>query len=391
LKEHPLRFKISEVSYSASGNYLAGENMVKSWSRRTTYLAFVLLCVACSGDKKKAADNDASGDGGLQNTKRAADGAVINGDSNAFGSDGSSNTNSASTTDGASSTDSGGSAWNPTADSSIVKIVEGGVPITLPDGGTYLCNRITCNNKMLECADCLDNDGDGLVDSMDPQCLGPCDNTEGPALEPGIGGDTGDQCKRDCYFDFGNGSGNDDCRWAYSCDPLEPKEKCVYKQSLVGKSDCPDTQSQQCLNLCLPITPNGCDCFGCCTFPELMGKGAGGKDQYVWIGRTEEPFCTFSSVSDAAACPPCTPEPSCTNTCGRCEICIGKPTIPADCLTQTTDGGVPGSDSGIPTSDGGGDQNSRCNPGVQPCGLPADALCPADQYCITGCCISVIM
>jgi hypothetical protein len=311
-----------------------------------------------------------------------------------------------------------GNGWAPTLDSSIVQVEEGGVTISLPDGGTFVCYRFTCNSKVLQCGDCEDNDGDGLVDSMDPECLGPCDNTEGPALEPGIGGDTGDQCKRDCYFDFGNGAGNDACNWAYRCDPLEPKDKCGYNESWLGTTDCPETQSQQCLDMCLPITPNGCDCFGCCTFPDLAGKGANSEDQYVWIGRTDAPLCTFSTVTDPAACPPCTPEPSCLNTCGRCEICIGKTSIPADCLSAPQDGGIPGPDGstalpeggvllpdgGILLPDGavvhpdssvstpdGGSSSARCAPGVQPCGLAQDSPCPLGEYCITGCCIPILM
>src|SRR5688572_7666857 len=30
----------------------------------------------------------------------------------------------------------------------------------------------------LGCGDCQDNDNDGLSDAADPECLGPCDNTE---------------------------------------------------------------------------------------------------------------------------------------------------------------------------------------------------------------------
>ncbi len=43
-------------------------------------------------------------------------------------------------------------------------------PVLCPDGNSY------------GCGDCIDNDGDGLIDDRDPECLGPCDNTEGPVL-----------------------------------------------------------------------------------------------------------------------------------------------------------------------------------------------------------------
>src|SRR5262245_61938365 len=35
-----------------------------------------------------------------------------------------------------------------------------------------------CGAHVYECGDTIDNDHDGLIDSQDPDCLGPCDNTE---------------------------------------------------------------------------------------------------------------------------------------------------------------------------------------------------------------------
>lgn len=86
--------------------------------------------------------------------------------------------------------------------------------VLMEDGGfTWTCRRISCGGRVTECGDCVDNDADGTVDERDPECLGPCDNTEGPALTAGVGGETGGPCVADCYFDFGNGPGNDDCLW----------------------------------------------------------------------------------------------------------------------------------------------------------------------------------
>jgi hypothetical protein len=31
----------------------------------------------------------------------------------------------------------------------------------------------------------------------------------------------------------------------------------------------------------------------------------------------------------------------------------------------------------------------QCPTGVQPCGVPGQAVCPANSYCITGCCQSI--
>jgi hypothetical protein len=237
----------------------------------------------------------------------------------------------------------------------------------------FCCVVTPCSGHVLQCNDCIDNDGDGLIDSRDPECLGPCDNTEVPNLNADVGGETGGPCQSDCYFDFGNGSGNDNCFWDHRCDPFEVAPNyypegptCEYDPGRVGTRNCPATQSATCLGFCLPITPNGCDCFGCCTFPALAGMGPGGTDGFVWIQHLDasgDGTCTLAAVTDPAACPPCTPVPDCINPCEACELCVGRPTLPPGC--------IPG---------------DRCEPGVEPCGQPGDADCPADFYCITGCC-----
>jgi hypothetical protein len=240
------------------------------------------------------------------------------------------------------------------------------------------CPLIQCDGRITACGNCIDDDGDGLVDNDDPECLGPCDNYEGEELLSGVGGESGEQCKADCYFDFGNGAGNDDCHWHRSCDPLEPKVQCIYDENKLGGMDCPlPTQSDLCNQVCTPLTPNGCDCFGCCTFPELQGG-------YVYIG--SEAGCTFATVTDPDRCQPCTPAASCLNTCERCEICLGKPTIPEDCFPGA--GGSGGMGGGGTGGDGG---SLRCPIGKQACGLPGDPACPVGAFCLTGCCTAIVV
>ncbi len=267
----------------------------------------------------------------------------------------------------------------------VCVIEDGGVTIQTPDGGTTQCFFIECQGRITACGDCSDNDGDGLIDNSDPECLGPCDNYEGEELLSGVGGETGEQCKADCYFDFGNGAGNDDCRWSRSCDPLEPKVQCTYDEGSLGTRDCPETQSQLCDDVCVPLTPNGCDCFGCCTFPQLAGMGPDGGDGYVYIG--SESGCTFDTVTDPAFCQACTPAGNCLNTCGRCEICLGKPTIPEDCFPGTGGLGGMGGSGGM----GGDGGDARCPIGKQACGLPDDPACPAGAFCLTGCCTEIVV
>lgn len=258
-------------------------------------------------------------------------------------------------------------------------IVAGCFPALCPDGNSY------------GCGDCIDNDGDGLVDDQDPECLGPCDGTEGPILLTGTPGQTGNQCGADCYFDRGNGSGSGECKWDRRCDPLEPKDGCTYDETLIGASNyCPDTQPALCESGCGQLTPNGCDCFGCCTFPELNGG-------YVFLGSYmgNEGTCTLADLSNPDLCRPCTPAGNCLNTCERCEICLGKPTIPADCFGGTGgssgSGGTSGSGGASGTGGSGGSSGSlRCPVGKQECGLPGDAPCPAGTFCLTGCCTNAV-
>ncbi len=278
--------------------------------------------------------------------------------------------------DGGGGGDGGG--W-VTGDGGPVVVQDGDVVITEDGGHTWVCRPTVCDGHLLECGDCMDNDGDGVVDPRDPECLGPCDNTEGPALLAGVGGETGGPCRADCYFDFGNGPGNDDCYWDHRCDPLSVDPdfhpegaECAYDESRVGTRDCPDSQSETCLDVCRPLTPNGCDCFGCCTFDELLGRSAADGGEHVWIGSviegTNEGTCTFEDILDTDKCRPCTPVEGCWNDCGHCELCIGREELPADCYEM--DGGVP----------------YRCPDGVQECGLPGEPECPDGYYCVTGCC-----
>jgi hypothetical protein len=133
-------------------------------------------------------------------------------------------------------------------------------------------------------------------------------------------------------------------------------------------------QPDGCDEGCGALTPNGCDCFGCCTFPELGGG-------YIYLGSEIDNVgtCTLADINDAELCRPCTPAGNCLNTCGHCEICLGKPTIPLDC-------GAGGSGGG-----GGSDGGERCPAGKQVCGLSGDEPCPAGSFCLTGCCTEIIV
>src|SRR5262249_18850567 len=153
--------------------------------------------------------------------------------------------------------------------------------------GKY-CVVATCQGKVYECGDCIDNDGDCRVDSHDHDCLGPCSNNE-TSFYGDIPGQNNSQCKQDCYFDADTGADNDGCYWSHKCDPHEkapnyaPEDNtCSYNLNAnipgTGQSctQLMGAQSQLCHDYCGPLTPNGCDCFGCCTIP--------GAPTPVWIG-----------------------------------------------------------------------------------------------------------
>ena len=241
---------------------------------------------------------------------------------------------------------------------------------------------IMCQSHIYQCGNTIDDDGDGLVDELDPDCLGPCDNNE-TGLHLMIPGGDSAPCKLDCYFDQDQGPGNDYCEWDHRCDPLEPdlNPLCTYRDPPPPSAVCPDPQDDRCDDVCGPLVPNGCDCFGCCNLPS-------GGDRWVFIGSVDAagiPTCTMDNVEDDDACHPCTPVANCLNTCEECELCLGKPTLPPSCFPPPPDAGPDGSipdggyDGGIPVP--------MCGTGEQACGVPGLPACPEFYYCLTGCCV----
>jgi hypothetical protein len=238
---------------------------------------------------------------------------------------------------------------------------------------------VTCQGRLYDCGDGIDNDSDGLIDSDDPHCVGACDNTEDGFLD-GIPGMSAPPCSVECYFDQDRGVGNDDCYWSHRCDPHEvppyyyPESifgtECAYNPGakILGTNlacaDLHDTQSPVCHAFCDPLVPNGCDCFGCCELP------AGGGT-YVWLGSDDGSLlgtCVLAHANDPTKCHPCEPVPGCLNPCDPCELCIGKSAVLAGCSAE-----------------------DQCAPGIQPCGFPGQGCCPAGTYCVTGCCQPVPM
>ncbi|MDB4969456.1 MAG: hypothetical protein JWN44_5145 [Myxococcales bacterium] len=278
---------------------------------------------------------------------------------------------------------------------------DGGIVINT-DGGAVICYVTPCQGKVYQCGDCLDNDGDGLVDSMDPDCLGACQNNE-QGFFGSIPGQNNAPCKADCYWDQDTGSGNDDCYWDHSCDTFEqgpppatsPELSCTYDPNThvggahvpSGQKDCDyllHNQSAACTKFCKPLTPNGCDCFGCCENPYDKGH-------FVYAGSVNaagQPTCTADPavLGDATKCKSCTPVVGCQNTCDHCEVCFGGAPLPPDCFGDMA-GQTPSTDmAGQPPPP----PPQQCPAGQVACGFAGQAPCDPGFYCVTGCCQQAI-
>jgi hypothetical protein len=233
-------------------------------------------------------------------------------------------------------------------------------------GGEPSCNVAECMGKVYACGDCIDNDDDGLIDGEEPECWGPCDNNES-GFKGNIPGQSHAPCtSMDCYFDGDSGSGNDGCTWSHACDPSQPNPSaCEYDAStnIPGSGmTCEQAQQDQdaaCEAVCGPLTPNGCDCFGCC---EIVVDATA---YTVYLGSGEgEGTCTMADVADPTKCAPCVQVDSCLNPCEpeACELCIGQTELPDDCDPSCPDG------------------LEACDPAAQ------NTDCPFDFVCISGCC-----
>lgn len=236
-------------------------------------------------------------------------------------------------------------------------------PAPPPDAGP--CVVVSCGGAARECGDCSDDDGDGWIDASDPECLGPCDDSEGELFSGATTNITG-SCRADCYFDLNSGSGDDGCNWSYRCDPRSVAPEFYPTGSPMCEHDATlatcngGVPPESCQSSCRPLTPNGCDCFGCCELPAASGR-------FVWIGAVDEAsHCELTSSADPSACRPCTPVLGCQNACDECELCVGKATLPPSC-----------SEAAGPS----------CPSGVRSCDPRALGACGPLAYCITGCCM----
>lgn len=233
------------------------------------------------------------------------------------------------------------------------------------------CVPIACDDALRACGNCSDDDGDDWIDASDPECLGPCDDSEGELFNGTAVVVTG-SCRAGCYFSFDGNSGAGDengCNWSHRCDPASvapsypPTERAMCEHDAALDTCDPEGPGlAACRTRCLPLAPNGCDCFGCCELPARSGN-------FIWLGSgLEQGDCELTTSADPALCRPCTPVASCQNPCDACELCIGASELPDECA---------------------GGAGPACPANVRSCDPRSSAGCSPLEYCITGCCVAL--
>ncbi len=220
-----------------------------------------------------------------------------------------------------------------------------------------LVDASSCDAGDTECTNCVDDDGDGMIDGFDIECTGAADDDES-SFETAIPGDNQDVTTVDCFFDGNSGAGNDGCDLHVCC----VLEDCP--ADLPGQPFDPSmcTPTAECIESCEPLVPPGCDCLGCCAVCDDAGC------ENVYLSPALAPDCDASSLHDPQACPRCEPLLDCGQPCGgaTCILCPGQ-----------TDADLPASCA-----------DAACPDGDAPCGEASD--CSADQFCAAGCCIAAI-
>lgn len=310
----------------------------------STVLLVLALAVGCSDDETGTGSNAGTNSGTNSGTNAGTNAG----------------------TDGGAGLDGGPNATTNSGNADAGPSVDANSPFEVNDAG-----QVSCGDRPCACDNGIDDDGDGLIDGLDPECTGPYDDDEG-TFATGIPGDNQDPIWQDCFFDGNSGSGDDKCRYKTGCltgDLPEDDRDCQ-----VG---------EQCEEFCRPLTPNGCDCFGCC---EVFRDD--GTSTNILIGGD----CSTAEIDNPDVCTQCVQAEACVNTCGRCELCLGKTIddLPADCFDDpgddagTTDGGTSTDDMG-----GGGGGGATCDDGEQVCQLNSE--CPSGYYCQLGCCLPIIL
>jgi hypothetical protein len=226
----------------------------------------------------------------------------------------------------------------------------------------FLADAAGCDLSKPQCSNGCDDDLDGKIDGADPECTGAIDNDEG-SFATGIPGDNVDPVKQDCFFDGNSGSGNDGCDIHICCILTDPNCATIYNNPPFNPASCASATTQACITNCAPLTPPGCDCFGCCTECDATGCVD------IEVNPANAPACDQTTIHDPTKCPTCTKNTQCGSPCGgtTCTLCPGQDpsTLPSTCTGGAT-----------------------CPNGGAVCTASTD--CGTSGYCSNGCCITVV-
>jgi hypothetical protein len=221
------------------------------------------------------------------------------------------------------------------------------------DAGPFVCTA----QSEYACGNCIDDDLDGLIDGQDPQCQGPEDRLE-DSFATGIPGDNQDRKKQECFFDGDSGQ----CQVHTCC--LLPDGACPDDLLPFDREQDCDNLDAPCLSDCLPNTPVGCDCYGCCTVcnPDtddcadiLLGGAPAGCDP------TDIGTATMSECLSCVKVETCNGG-ECDENPDDCVLCPGQN---GDDLPDTCDA-------------------NECPEGETVCQSSDD--CDGLDYCSNGCC-----
>ena len=239
----------------------------------------------------------------------------------------------------------------------------------------------------IQCSDCVDNDQDGKIDGLDPECSGPIDDRE-DSFATGIPGDNIDATMQDCFFDGNSGAGNDGCNQHVccllqaadqaECQALAPSSNYgKYKKNECYQPFGNAPVSPKCQMNCGPLAPPGCDCFGCCTVCGNPNDPTTCRD--IALNPQISPNCDATNINDPG------PDGMIDTADDPCKRCYKTDCGNTECGGQTCIL-CPGQDpSTLPSSCGG----TTCPTGVPEC--DTDGACPAGSWCSQGCCVGVIL
>jgi hypothetical protein len=232
-----------------------------------------------------------------------------------------------------------------------------------PDADPFAPDAAGCNLSAPQCSNGCDDDGDGQVDGFDPECSGGADDDES-SFATGISGDNVDAKTQDCFFDGNSGGGDDKCAYHTCClTDVAHDGTCPANLEPPNYDETECGVSAECIANCAPLTPPGCDCFGCCTVCDSDSC----RD--IAISPAVSPACTLETLDDPAKCFACVKSTECGGeTCGpeTCVLCPGQ--LPED---------LPDSCNETPAC-----------PGSTVCSDSSD--CASGDYCASGCCIHQI-